>query len=124
MTSACPLVALRMFIRIFIVVVFPAPLGPSRAYIAFSGTERFRPLSASTFRNCLTRFSVTIVLLIARYRLHDSICHGSGLSSVRIRIRSLHLNRYQVSWLQLQVAQFHTQAAAPAQRFVLRAVLK
>jgi len=39
-TSARPLVARMMFIRILMAVVLPAPLGPTKAYGAFRDVQR------------------------------------------------------------------------------------
>src|SRR4051812_14406891 len=65
MTSAYPLVGVMMFISILIAVVLPAPLGPTSAKTAPSGTDRSKPRSASTVRNFLIRLSVRIALFIA-----------------------------------------------------------
>ena len=45
----------RMFIRILMVVVLPAPLGPARPKTLPSGTFRFRPSSTRTLRKRLAR---------------------------------------------------------------------
>ena len=45
----------RMFIRILMVVVLPAPLGPASPNTLPSGTMRFKPSRTGTWRKRLTR---------------------------------------------------------------------
>jgi hypothetical protein len=63
--EALPPEARKMFIRILISVVFPAPFGPTSAWTAPWGTEKLSPSKAWTRPNRLVKASVSIGFTLA-----------------------------------------------------------
>src|SRR5258708_6398447 len=61
--SAEPAEAGRKPVRMRMVVVFPAPLGPRKPRISPSFTEKFRPSIATRSRYLLVRFLTSIIAI-------------------------------------------------------------
>jgi len=75
-TVAVPEVGISSVVRILIVVVLPAPLGPSRPKSSPSGTASDRPSSATTsFRR---RLIVPVVVRNVRWMSRSAIASTAG----------------------------------------------
>src|ERR1700728_593390 len=100
--SALPALGRKMFMRILMVVVLPAPFGPIRAKTASLGTVRVRPFSTDVRRN----FFVSSVMRIDR---------SFSASSFRCWIRSGVCGRFEPAPVRLEgaddIVDFHPQPA-------------
>ena len=71
------------------IVLFPAPFGPTRPYTAPSGTVMFKLSRARKPSNCFTRFLTSIIVLLSFQALSQCALADADVAKLRDKLIEL-----------------------------------